>query len=169
MTHDMDDLCLRKRHLQQRQEDLVERHLVGEKSLAVTRESIVLGAREIVIAKQGRDVAVVSRPALSEILWERLGSGKEMVGQLAQLAEKRQLSTCEHGGMAAEDLLEECRSRAREADDENGLRDVLTRLCARQQVDVFSCEELFEGSEERLDCVALVAQSASFRGQLALA
>src|SRR2546429_3940990 len=33
--------------------------------------SIVLGAREIVIAKQGRDVAVVSRPALSEILWER--------------------------------------------------------------------------------------------------
>ena len=88
MTHHVDDLSVRKRHLQQRHVDFVERHLVGEERLAPAEKPIMFGAREVVITKEGGGVVSVRGPDLSRGFPETVVAPATGRWRLAKLARK---------------------------------------------------------------------------------
>src|SRR2546430_17100960 len=113
MAHHVDDLRPRKCHLQEGKIDFVERHLVGEERLAAVRKPVLLSAREIVVAKQSRGVAVIGRPALREIFRKWFRPREQVLGELAQLAKEGELAAGQHGRVAAENLFDQSRARTR--------------------------------------------------------
>src|SRR2546430_1297330 len=153
MAHHADDLRLRKCHLQKGKINFVERHLVGEERLAALRKPVLLSAREIVVAKQGRGVAVIGRPALPEISRQRCRPREQVLGELAQLAKEGELAAGQHCRVAAENLFYQSRARARNAHDEDRLRHIAARLGSGQKLDVLPREEPRELSEEPGDRV----------------
>jgi len=168
VAHHMDDSRLgRKCHLQQRQIDLIERHLVGEERLAVLSEAICFRARQVVVAKQRRRVAAVSSPALRQVVRKRLRAWEQVIRELANLAEEGELTSRMDGGVTAQYLLDQRRAGAWKAYDEDGLGNIGARLRPRQQLDVCPGEELLEPPEERLDCLRAVFQTAALCRELA--
>lgn len=170
MAHHVDDLRLRKRDLQQRQMQLVEGHAVGEEGFAASiQQAKTLGAREVVVAKQGCRVVPVGRPALRKVLRIRLRRRKHIACNLSKLPEEGEISARGHGRMTSEDSVHHTGARARRSHDENRLRNIRPLLCTGHPRHVLAREELLETVEEGFDCIGLVLQATCFGGQLAFA
>ena len=153
----------------ERQPDLVERHLVGEVALAGREQPVLLGTREVVIAKQRGGPAVVRCPGARQVLRKWLGSGELLQRELPQLRDEGQLAAGAHRGVAREHLLDQRRARARKTHDENRLRHLCAQRRLRQQLDVRADEEALQTREERLDGLCVVGEPAGFGCQQSLA
>lgn len=170
MAHHVDDLRLGKRHLQQRQMQLVEGHSVGEEGFAASiQQAKALGAREVVVAKQGCRIVPVGGPALCEILGIGLRRRQYVACDLPQLAEEGEISACRHGRMTAKDPIHHGGARARRSHDENRLWNIRPLLCTRHPRHVLAREELLEEAEQGFYRIGLVLQTTSLGRQLAFA
>src|SRR6185437_16859927 len=100
---------------------------------------------------------------------EAFGVREKAAGELGQVRGEGQLSTGQERGVAGDDLLHERGARAGESHYEDRLGDIRARLRARQQGDVWACEELPTSLEERIHGVGVVVRAGGLLVEFDLA